>query len=117
VNLGLPPRSSSDGPKHLCRGHAGRVTHLDSERLKAIATDVVFDDAEIRAAERRLVAALEDPDPTAWVFKYTDDAVLDAGGEHAVQGREALLDMANAMQPLSSAPSLRSMTQRLRVRA
>ena len=61
-----------------------------------------FDEAEIRSAERALVAALEDPDPTAWVFAYTEDAVFDAGGDHAVEGREALLAMARTMQPLSS---------------
>jgi ketosteroid isomerase-like protein/GNAT superfamily N-acetyltransferase len=54
----------------------------------------------IRAAERRLAHALADPDPTAWVYEYTEDAVFDGGG-HAVQGRAALLEMAAAMQPLS----------------
>jgi ketosteroid isomerase-like protein len=49
-----------------------------------------------------LEAALEAPDPTAWVFEYTEDAVFDGGGDHAVQGREALLAMATAMKPLSS---------------
>lgn len=67
-----------------------------------IGEDREFDEAEIRAAELRLAAALQDPDPTAWVFEYTADAVFDAGGDRAVQGREALLTMANAMQPLSS---------------
>jgi len=61
-----------------------------------------FDEAEIRAAERALVAALEAPDPTAWVYEYTEDAVFDGGGEQAVQGREALLAMATAMRPLSN---------------
>ena len=37
-----------------------------------------------------------------WVDHYTDDAVFDGGGEHAVEGREALLAMAGAMRPLSS---------------
>ena len=83
-------------------------TTLWPGRGRTITADLAFDEAEIRTAERRLVAALEDADPTAWVFEYTDDAVFDAGGEHAVQGREALLEMANAMQPLSSV-SLRPM--------
>lgn len=61
-----------------------------------------FDEAEIRAAERGLVAALESPDPTDWVYEYTEDAVFDAGGDHVVEGREALLAMARAMQPLSA---------------
>ena len=60
-----------------------------------------FDEEEIRSAERALAAALEAPDPTAWVYAYTEDAVFDGGGDHAVQGREALLAMARAMRPLS----------------
>ena len=61
-----------------------------------------FDEAEIRAAEQALVSALQAPDPTAWVFEYTEDAIFDGGGEHVVEGREALLAMARAMQPISS---------------
>ena len=61
-----------------------------------------FDESEIRAAEHRLEASLEADDPTAWVFEYTEDAVFDGGGEHAVEGRPALLDMARSMRPLSS---------------
>jgi ketosteroid isomerase-like protein len=60
-----------------------------------------FDENEIRAAERALEIALAADDRTAWVFHYTEDAVFDGGG-HAVVGREALLEMAHAMQPLSS---------------
>jgi ketosteroid isomerase-like protein len=59
-----------------------------------------FDEDEIRAAERALELSLAAADPTAWVFDYTEDAVFDAGG-HSVQGREALLEMANGMSPLS----------------
>ena len=58
-------------------------------------------ESEIRSAERRLIAALESRDPEAWVDEYTADAVFDAGGEHAVEGRDALLHMAHAMRPLS----------------
>jgi uncharacterized protein (TIGR02246 family) len=61
-----------------------------------------FDEAEIRAAERALVQALQAPDPTAWVYSYTEDAVFVAPGAPAVQGRAALLQMASAMKPLSS---------------
>ena len=61
-----------------------------------------FDETEIRSAERALEKALESPDPTAWVYHYTQDAVFAAPGGPAVQGREALLRMARAMQPLSS---------------
>ena len=63
---------------------------------------VIFDDSEIRAAEHRLAAALEADDPDAWVFHYTEDAVFDGGGEHAVVGRESLLAMARSMRPLRS---------------
>jgi uncharacterized protein (TIGR02246 family) len=61
-----------------------------------------FNEAEIRAAERALEKALESPDPTAWVYAYTEDAVFVAPGASAVQGRAALLQMAKAMKPLSS---------------
>jgi ketosteroid isomerase-like protein len=61
-----------------------------------------FDEAEIRVAERGLVAALESSEPTDWVYEYTEDAVFDAGGDHVVEGRDALLAMARAMDPLSS---------------
>lgn len=59
-----------------------------------------FDEHEIRAAERALELSLAAADPTAWVFDYTEDAVFDAG-DHAVQGRAALLEMATGMSPLS----------------
>jgi hypothetical protein len=69
------------------------------------ATDTnTFRVEEIRAAERAVVAALESPDPTAWVYMYTEDAVfLESGGP--VSGRLGLLDMAKAMKPLSSVTS------------
>jgi uncharacterized protein (TIGR02246 family) len=61
-----------------------------------------FEVTEIRNAERLLEKALESPDPTAWVYHYTADALFVGPGTPAVQGREALLQMARAMQPLSS---------------
>jgi ketosteroid isomerase-like protein len=64
--------------------------------------DATFDESEIRAAEHRLERALEADDATAWVFGYTEDAVFDGGGDHAVVGRESLLAMAIAMRPLRS---------------
>ena len=64
--------------------------------------EVIFDESEIRAAEHRLETALEAGDPTAWVYDYTEDAVFDGGGEHAVVGRESLLAMARSMSPLRS---------------
>jgi ketosteroid isomerase-like protein len=60
-----------------------------------------FDESPIRDAEQRLAAALESPDPTAWVYEYTEDAVFDAGGDHVAEGRDALLAMARSMRPLS----------------
>lgn len=60
-----------------------------------------FKPEEIRAAERAVIAALESPDPTAWVYMYTEDAVfLESSGP--VSGRPALLSMAKTMAPLSS---------------
>ena len=67
--------------------------------MNAMAT---FDESEIRAAERRLESSLEADDPTAWVYDYTEDAVFDGGGEHAVVGRERLFAMARSMRPLGS---------------
>jgi hypothetical protein len=49
-----------------------------------------FDVAEIRAATSNLLDALEDPDPTAWVYMYTEDAgLLETGSEPAAH--EALI--------------------------
>jgi len=62
----------------------------------------LFNEAEIRDAERALVKALESDDPTAWVYHYTEDAVFVAPGAPAEQGRETLLQMARSMKPLSS---------------
>ena len=61
-----------------------------------------FNATEIRSAERALVNALEDSDPTAWVYHYTEDAVFVMPGNPPIAGREALLQMARAMRPLSS---------------
>lgn len=61
-----------------------------------------FDPAEIRAATAKLIAALEDPDPTAWVYMYTEDAGLLEAGSEPLEGRAKLLELAHAMQPMSS---------------
>jgi len=74
----------------------------DRTEVSTIDEHTPFDESEIRAAERRLEAALEASDPTAWVSEYTEDAVFDGGGDHPVRGREELLAMAMAMKPLSS---------------
>jgi uncharacterized protein (TIGR02246 family) len=63
---------------------------------------MVFNVAEIRQAERALEAVLSSPNPLAWVEHYTEDAVFVAPGASAVQGREALTRMAQAMRQLSS---------------
>ena len=61
-----------------------------------------LEEAELRAAERTLVEALESPDPTAWVYVYTEDAIFVAPGAPDIQGRNALLQLATSMNPLSS---------------
>jgi uncharacterized protein (TIGR02246 family) len=68
--------------------------------MRATRTVTLFDDQEIRAAERHLVAALSAADPTAWVYEYTEDAVFDGGGDEVLRGREALLGLATAMAPM-----------------
>ena len=58
---------------------------------------------EEETASRRtriLEAALQGPDPTAWVDCYTEDAVFVGPSTPAVHGREELLEMARAMTPL-----------------
>ena len=71
--------------------------HLKDPAVRAGSTE-----SEIRAAEKALQQALESPDPTAWVYHYTEDAIFVSPGGPAVQGRAALLDMARAMHRLSS---------------
>lgn len=61
-----------------------------------------FDPQEIRAATTKLIAALEDPDPTAWVYMYTEDAGLLEAGSEPLEGRAQLLELAKSMQPMSS---------------
>jgi uncharacterized protein (TIGR02246 family) len=49
------------------------------------------DIAAIRAAEDALAEAFEDPDPTAWVNGYTEDAVFAGPDVPTIEGRAALL--------------------------
>ena len=49
------------------------------------------DIAAIRSAEAALAAAFEDPDPTAGVSWYTDDAIFAAPGLSTIEGRAAFL--------------------------
>jgi len=62
-----------------------------------------FDTHQIRVAERRVTAALAAPDVTAWVYEYTDDAVLLEPAAPPVSGRVALLELARSMKPIASA--------------
>jgi uncharacterized protein (TIGR02246 family) len=52
------------------------------------------DNDAIRAAELALAAAFEDPDPTAWVNSYTEDAIFVGPGSPPIEGRAALLAVA-----------------------
>ena len=52
------------------------------------------DVSEIRAAEKALAEAFESSDGTAWVDAYTDDAIFVGPGVPAIEGRQALLDLA-----------------------
>jgi ketosteroid isomerase-like protein len=62
-----------------------------------------FDTDQIRAAERRVTDALVAPDVTAWVYEYTEDAVLLESAASPVSGRAALLELARSMKPIASA--------------
>jgi ketosteroid isomerase-like protein len=67
--------------------------------MPATKTVTLFDEQEIRAAEKALEIALAAADRTAWVYEYTEDAVFDGGGE-PLRGREALLGLAKVMSPM-----------------
>ena len=55
------------------------------------------DVAAIRSAEKALAEAFEASEPTAWVDYYTEDAIFVGPGMPAVEGRDALLDLAPAV--------------------
>ena len=59
-------------------------------------------ESEIRAVEKALQQALESPDPTAWVYHYTEDAIFVSPAGPAVQGRAALLDIGRLKLPASA---------------
>lgn len=69
----------------------------------SLRTPGSFDTDQIRAAERRVTAALTAPDVTAWVYEYTEDAVLLESGAPPISGRSALLELARSMKPIASA--------------
>ncbi len=62
-----------------------------------------FDTNQIKVAERRVTAALAAPDVTAWVYEYTEDAVLLGSAAPPISGRAALLELARSMKPIASA--------------
>ena len=70
-----------------------------------------FDVQEIRAATAKLIAALEDPDPTAWVYMYTEDAGLLEAGSEPLEGRARLLELARSMKPMSSVTVMPTRTE------
>jgi ketosteroid isomerase-like protein len=70
-----------------------------------------FDMQEIRAATAKLIAALEAPDPTAWVYMYTEDAGLLEAGSEPLEGRARLLELAHSMKPMSSVTILPTRTE------
>jgi ketosteroid isomerase-like protein len=69
----------------------------------SLRTPAPFDTDQIRAAERRVTSALAAPDVTAWVYEYTEDAVLLEPAAAPVSGRVALLELARSMKPIASA--------------
>ena len=71
-----------------------------------------FDVQEIRAATAKLIAALQDVDPTAWVYMYTEDAGLLEAGSEPLEGRAKLLELAQSMQPMSSVTITPTRTER-----
>jgi ketosteroid isomerase-like protein len=70
---------------------------------QSLRTPELFDTNQIRVAERRVTAALAAPDVTAWVYEYTEDAVLLESAAPPVSGRVALLELARSMKPIASA--------------
>lgn len=79
----------------------GRVA-ADGRGFKWLPASDAFDVEQIRAAERRVTAALTAPDVTAWVNEYTEDAVLLEPGSPPIAGRAALLELARTMKPIAS---------------
>ena len=70
---------------------------------QSLRTAEPFDTDQIRVAERRVTGALAAPDVTAWVYEYTEDAVLLEPAAPPVSGRAALLELARSMKPIASA--------------
>jgi ketosteroid isomerase-like protein len=70
---------------------------------QSLRTPGPFDTDQIRVAERRVTDSLTAPDVTAWVYEYTEDAVLLEPAAPPVSGRVALLELARSMKPIASA--------------
>lgn len=70
---------------------------------QSVRTPEPFDTNQIKVAEHRVTAALTAPDATAWVYEYTEDAVLLESGAPPISGRAALLELARSMKPIASA--------------
>jgi uncharacterized protein (TIGR02246 family) len=66
----------------------------------AAASGFASPESELRSAVADIEQALQAPDPTAWVYHYTEDAEFVAPGEAPVRGRQALLEVARSMAPL-----------------
>jgi ketosteroid isomerase-like protein len=59
--------------------------------MNSAALHASFDVAEIRAAERSVVAMLEDPDVSKRAYAYTEDAAFCMSGVPVIQGRQEML--------------------------
>lgn len=70
---------------------------------QSLRTPEPFDTNQIKVAERRVTSALAAPDVTAWVYEYTQDAVILESGAPPISGRAALLELARSMKPIASA--------------
>lgn len=96
------PFSRSSGcPKSLPEP-LGVPARVDALLLRRFAPSNVLDVtlsssdiAAIRAAEKGLAAALEAPDPTAWLAYYTEDAIFSGPGAATIAGRAGLLEIAS----------------------
>lgn len=70
-------------------------TPLRPERQDSAASYGRFDEAEIRAAERSVVAFLEDADVSKRAYAYTEDATFCMSGAPVIQGRQEMLSRPN----------------------
>ena len=91
VGAGLPYSlgvgTSADSAANIVRfcaiTLAAAVSLLGCAQIPGPHVEYLFNEAEIRDAERALVNALESDNPTAWVYHYTEDAVFVVPGAPA----------------------------------